>query len=302
MKSISSPAGLITSNKKSKSRQLLIGFLFILPAVCTTLLFKYYPIFKALYMSFFEYKTIFNPGKFVFLDQYIYLFSFKLYWKSWSNTVILAFLSISFGFWPPILQAILLSYIKKLQGILRVLYLIPIIVPSVVGAFLWRWIYNPGNGALNSILTSLGFEAVGWLNDPGLVKLSLAIPSLLGGGIAILIYLAAIEGIPMELYEASEIDGVGQWKKIFYITLPGIRSIIGIQFILTIISVLQIFDQPFIMTGGGPIDESRVSTMLVYNYAFQQYKFGLGSAAAMMIFIIIMVITVFQIIYKKEEN
>jgi multiple sugar transport system permease protein len=281
----------------------MVGFTFLFPAILTTLLFKYYPISKALYMSFFEYKTILNPGEFVGFDNYIGLFNLGMFWKSWSNTLIISFFTIILGFWVPIVQAIFLNKIRKNQSMIRVLYLVPMVIPGIVVAYIWKWIYDPSNGALNSILIKLGFEPLMWLNDPSLVKFSLGLPALLGGGISVLIYLAAIEGIPSELYEAGDIDGINAWQKILYIILPGIKSIIGIQFVLTLITALQIFDLPFIMTQGGPMDESNVTTMLVYDFGFQKLKLGYSSAAAMTIFIVIMLMTIVQLKFSnKEEN
>ncbi len=292
-----------TTNKrmsKTKRKQIMIGLAFLLPAITATLLFKYYPIVRALSMSFFEYKTVFIPGKFIWFENYKTLFSIGLFWKSWSNTFFISIYALIFSFFTPILQAISLSYINKLKGALRVCYLLPIVVPGVVGAFLWRWIYDPSNGALNSIIGLFGISPQTWLNDPNLVKICLTLPGLLGGGIAILIYLAAIEGIPQELYEAADIDGIGAFKKIYYILLPNIRFVIGIQFVMLLIGVLQIFDQPFIMTGGGPVDQSRVAPMLVYDYAFRQYKFGLASAAAMISFIVIILVTIPVFRYQNK--
>lgn len=293
----------ITSAKKKKvDSTLVIGLLFLLPALVTTLLFKYYPIIKTFYMSFLEYKTILKPGNFVGLENYKSIFTVSLFWKSWSNTLIIGLYHIILGFWVPIVQAIFLHNVKKGQGALRVLYLVPMVIPGVVTAFIWKWIYDPGNGALNTILMSLGLQPSMWLNDPGMVKIALTLPVLLGGGIAVLIYLAAIEGVPHEIYEAGDIDGINAWQKIIYITLPSIKSIITIQFVLFIIQILQIFDTPFIMTGGGPNDQSRVISMLVYDYGFQRLKIGYSSAAAMTIFAVIMILTVIRMSFQKEES
>jgi multiple sugar transport system permease protein len=288
--------------KRQRQGILITGLFFLLPAVAATILFKYYPMVKTLWMSFFEYKTIFNPGAFVGLKNYIDMFQVSLFLKSWGNTLILGIFFILLGFWVPILQALLLSYIRKFQGFIRVLYLLPMVVPGVVAAYLWKWMFNPGNGLFNTLLIKFGGKPLLWLNDPDLVKFSLALPVLLGGGIAVLIYLAAIEGVPAQLYEAGDLDGMNAWMKIRYITLPSIKSIIKIQFILMVITVFQIFDAPFIMTGGGPVNESKTVSMLVYDYGFQRLQYGKSSTAAMGIFVVLVLMTIVQIATQKEEN
>jgi len=300
--------GLILS-AKSKNNKFHVGksltaLLFILPAIVLTIVFRYYPFFKAMSMSVMEYPNVLTPGKFVFLDNFITVVSTSLFWISLKNIIIIWMMGICIGFWVPILQALCINELVKGQRLAKFFYIIPIAIPAVAGYLIWRWIFLPdAYGGLNSLFGLIGLGPFGWLNDTGLVKLSLALPGLQGGGMGVFLYLSAILGISSEVYEAAKLDGCVGILKWRYITLPNISFIIGIQFLFSIIGGLQAFDQQFVMTGGGPNNASLVPGIVIYDYAFHQWKFGLATALSVVLFLIIFMFTLIQLrMTKMHQN
>lgn len=276
-----------------------MGIIFVLPAIIVFILFKYYPMIKALKMSFYNYSIMNPPGEFIGFNNYIRALHTGIFWIAWKNNLVLFILGIIFGFWPPIIQAFFLNELRRGQVLWRLLFLLPSAIPGMSGYILWKWIYHPDYGLLNNILKAIGLHPLGWLNDPRTVKIALTLPGLLGGGLGILIYLSAINNIPDEHLEAAIVDGASVWERFRYIALPEIKPIIIIQFILTLTGAFQIFDNIFVMTGGGPLDASRVITLLIYRYAFENYELGYAASIAIMMFLVVLVLTILQVYYSR---
>lgn len=249
-------------------------------------------------MSVYEWEIMNPPGNLTGIENYNRAFSSATFWTSWSNTLELLFIGFLLGFWPPLLQAIFLSNIKRGQWIFRVLYLLPFVVPAVAQFTVWKWIYDQDYGVLNSILG----RQDAWLGDAGLVKLSLCFPMLLGGGIGVFIYLAAIKGIPKELFEAAELDGAGPFRQLIHILLPRIKYVIVIQLILAIAQGFQVLDKILVLTEGGPAGASTTVAFTIYHYAFRTYEIGYGAAIAVTLFIAVFAITAIQLRLSRSKD
>ncbi|BBH24885.1 sugar ABC transporter permease [Paenibacillus baekrokdamisoli] len=275
--------------------------LFLTPAIIAFLLFKYYPLFQAVYMSFFDYKVINPPGHFVWLDNYKYLIHSTEFWNALFNTFAFFFIYFVLTFWVPIVQAILLNEVRYANKTIRVLYLLPTAVPAVAGYLLWKWLYNPDYGLLNYLLHFVGLGPYGWLNDPAMAKWAIVFPGVFGTGMSMLIYYSALQGIPSENIEAAKIDGAGPWRRMSAIVFPSLKFVIGIQFIAFISGVFLTFDPMYIMTGGGPANSTRTLSMLVFNSSFKEFRFGVAGAISFVMFIIIAVITFLQIRLTNKE-
>jgi multiple sugar transport system permease protein len=284
------------------SQKTTTGIVFVIPAIMVFILFKYMPMIQAFRMSLYDWSIINPPGAFVGLKHFKEAFASSLFWIAWKNNFILFFLGLMLGFWPPLVQAIMLGEIGKGQHLFRVCYLLPLVVPPIANLILWKWIYNPEYGLLNVLVGSLGIGPRDWLGNPGLAKFSIMLPGILGGGMGVLIYLSAIQGVPDELFESAEIDGAGPWGKLRYILLPRIKFIILIQFILALGTGFQIFDQIFVLTGGGPVDSTRVITLLIYRYAFESYRMGYASAIALVMFVAVFIVTAIQLRASKLSD
>lgn len=279
----------------------VIPWLFILPALITITWLKYYPITKAFFMSLFDYSIVNPPGNFVGLENYKTLFSVGLFWQAWKNTFLFLLYTLIISFLPPLIQAIFLNEVLRFNKLFRIIYLIPSVIPISVFAILWKWIWKPEYGLANVVTKSLGLGEFMWLNDPNLAKICLVFPGIVGGGIAVFVYLSAIQGIPDEIYEAAIIDGASAWKKIFHIVLPNLTFVILIQLVFTVISVLQIMDAPFQMTSGGPTNSTTSVALIVYQYAQKNMEYGLATAASFVLMIVILIITVVQVVMNKAE-
>ena len=295
-KPAASPTGKVASRSTGLGRKrTVMALLFTLPAIVVFLLFKYYPMLQAIYMSFFDYKVASPPGIFVGLQNYTHAFSDPLNGQVWGNNIILFAWGLTLGFWVPVVQAILLNEMRRAKTFFRVAYLLPSVVPAVASAVIWRWIYNPDWGLLNSILQRFGLPTLGWLSDPAMSKFSLALPAILGGGLGIFIYLSALQGIPEHLYEAADLDGATVLQKLRYVTIPSIKPIIAIQFILALSGAFQIFDNVYIMTQGGPADSTRVIALNIYYYAFERVQMGYAAAMSVLLFLVTFILVAIQL-------
>lgn len=290
-------------NMTNRRRKFLLAWAFLLPSLLGVLVFKYYPLFRSLNMSLYDWNIMQPPGKYVGLQNFLALFRASWFGEALSNTVILWLYALLFGFWVPIAQAMFVNELgKKAQGISKVLYMLPVIVPSVSTALIWRWIFNPEYGVANALLKAVGLAPLQWLNSIELSKLSLSLPALVSGGTGIVLYLAAIQGVPQDMFEAARLDGAGFFTRVFKLILPNIRGIISIQFILSMSTALQLFDKPFMMTGGGPADSSTTITMKLYTIAFGENRFGMASAISVFMFVTTVILVAIRLKVQKEDK
>jgi len=275
-----------------------IAWAFAAPGLLFQFFFGWFPIGVAFVLAFQKF-YIFEPCVYVGFANFSYLFGWDLLLIGFRNTFYYAFLSIALTFVLPIFVAILLMEMRKnLIRVMMLLWFVP--VSSMAGIVIWKWLYHPEYGLFNAILKFLGLPLSGWLNDPNLAMLCLILPGLIMYGPG-LIYMATLQGIPDELYEAAELEGTGFWRKIFAISLPRLRPIIAVMLILSVIGNLQVFDAPFVMTGGGPAFATTSVVMLMWNLTFAQMKFGKATALGVLLFFIIMIFVVLQRKYFKEN-
>lgn len=277
--------------------------IFLIPSLVSFVLFKYYPLFKMIYISFFDYEIGNPPGTFVGLNNYIEFLSSPSFWRSIEITFVFALLYLLMTFWVPIVQALLLNEIHHGNMFIRFLYQLPSAVPVVVNVLIWRLMYNPDHGMLNYYLGKIGLGPYLWLNDLHVTKFAVVLPSLIASqGIAILLYYSAIRSVPTEILEAAKVDGAGPWKRLLTMILPNMRFIIFIQFISFVTGILLTFDNIYVMTQGGPADSTTVVSMFVFNTAFQQLRFGASGAISMFLFLLIGLITFIQLKVSKDND
>ena len=286
-----------------KNKQdLWMGLLFIAPAVIGFFIFRYVTSFQAFYYSFFRYDYVNPPGVFIGLDNYVNLFKSEIFWESLLNTIILFAMSVAFGFWVPIVQALMINELGKSQGVFRYLYLIPAGIPGVASMVVWKYMWNVDAGLANVITSALGLGEFDWLYDEKLVKFCLRIPAILGGGTNVLIYLVAIGGVGEEMYEAARLDGASRFRQIFSLTLPNIANIIGIQFLLSLTGSLLAFDDVYVMTQGGPGTSSTTVVMAIYQKAFNDLNYGQAMATSVVVLVITLGFVVLKMKLEKKED
>lgn len=302
----SSTEGHVARKKKKFNYKKALGkitpYLFLVPGIIFTLWLRYIPIFKSLYMSLFKYNAIDPPGKFVGFKNYISMFQTQFYWNAWKNTFTFLILTLVLVFFVPIIQALFLNEIFKGKKTFTTIYLVSALIPMSVNVIIWKWIWHPDYGLANQIMKLFGAEPQLWLSNPDLTKFAIIFPGVIGGGIAVLMYTAAIHGIPTEIFEAAKLDGCTGFKKIRYIILPNIIFIIIIQLVLSVIGCMQILDVPYQFASGGPSGVSTSMGIFIYNAFKQDLDYGKGAAASMILFLVIAVMTIFQMKLDKSER
>lgn len=277
--------------------------LYVLPALLLILILIYIPIVLTGYYGLMDWDGI-GAKTFIGLDNYIHLMKDKMFWSSTYHSILLAVFSAVSLIAYLVISLILASKIKG-AGILRKIYLIPMLLSSVAIAQLWLKIFDPTNGMLNKLLTMFGVENTPlWLADPNLVLYSIFIPIVWQyAGFYIIIYYAALKGVADEIIEAAKMDGATPLQIAYKIKIPLIAPVIKVTIVLAIVGSLKYFDLIYVMTGGGPNGASEVMASYMYKEAFKTYDFGYGSAIGFALLIICLVMTwVIQKLTASKED
>lgn len=276
---------------------LILPFLFLIFYV----LWK--PTVQGMIWSFFEMKG-YNVGEFAGLGNYRVVLKDTEFLGTLKNTLMYVIWSLVIGFWPPVVIAIMLNELTVGKSFFKFTAYMPSMIPGIAVSMLWYYIYYPNaSGLLNMLLSMFGAEPGKWLQ-----KANATIPLILvsntwkGMGGAMLLYLAALQGVNRELYEAALIDGAGICRRAWKITLPQISGVILINLVRQIIGVFQIMEQPLAMTGGGPNNASMSLGLLGYRYAFQTFKVGNALALNVVMFFMLIVLTAFYFAVQNKVN
>ena len=282
------------------------AWVLMLPMVIILFLFVWRPTVLGGVWSFFNMRG-YTPTEFCGIDNYVKVITHTQFIPILLNTVKYVFWSLIIGFLPPLFLAIMVNEIVHFKNAFRVIIYIPAVIPGIAAMLIWYFMYYPNNtGLLNMILTKLGMEPYGWLNDPNFAIIGIVIYSTWKSyGATMLLYYAALQGVSPELYEAAIIDGAGPWKRLWYVTRPAIEGLLLLNLVRQIISVFQILEQPLAMTGGGPNGASTSISYQLYQYGFNSGGRGTGQAMALgvIIFLILIVFTIFYFrLNKKVEN
>ena len=275
-------------NRKSERRA---AYIFIFPAVILLAVFLLYPALQTVRYAFTDY-NIMRPDriKFCGFNNFIELFQDKDFWIAVKNTLYFTVLVVPFQTVLALALALLISSRRKGVSIFRAAYFSPQVTSMVVVAILWTVLYNsnPSSGLLNALLVKLGMEPCGFLNDPKTAMNSIIFMSAWqGAGYQMMIFLAGLQGIPKDQYEAASIDGAGKIKSFFYVTLPGLKNVISYVIMITVIQAMKLFTQPYVMTKGGPQNSTRTLVYYVYEQGFQKRNFGYACAVAAVFFVIV---------------
>lgn len=279
------------SGFKVSARNQILGILFVSPWLIGLLAFTAYPILASLYYSFTLYDVI-NPPRWIGLNNYAFMLTqdpqipIVIY-----NTVYFVILGLPAAMIVSFLLAALLNNEIVARPVFRTIFFLPSIVPVVAVAMVWLWLYNPNYGLINSTLAALGLQVIPWLSSPSLAKISLIIISVWGQGTTIVIFLAALQDVPRELYDAAKVDGANVYHRFLNITIPMCTPSILFVLITGLIGWFQYFTLPFIMTNGGPMQSTNVYSYYLYQNAFTFFKMGYASAQSWLLFVIIVIAT-----------
>jgi multiple sugar transport system permease protein len=289
-------------------RQDLVGWSFAAPFVILFGIFLALPILAALLFSFtsFGLRDITNPigASVVGVDNYARLLSDAKFWKSLGNTAYFVLVGVPLTLILGLVIANALSRgITRFRTAFRVGYYLPVITSIVAIAVVWRFLLNPDVGLINILLRNIGITGPAWLANK-----TLAMPAIIAMavwrnlGFAMVVFVAGMQAIPPMLYEAAAIDGAGRWQSFRYVTLPMLRPTILFMLVITTIGYLQLFEEPFVMTDGGPLDATLSVTMYMYQQGFEFFHQGYAAAIAYVLFVIVAIVAFLQFRFLRTET
>ncbi|HOA17727.1 MAG TPA: sugar ABC transporter permease [Fervidobacterium sp.] len=280
---------------------------FIGPSVVLLMIFLVAPIFISLFMSFTNFNvyamTDWSRAKFVGFDNFVELFQDELFWKALWNTFYCLIIALPVTVGLALLGAVLLNReTTKFKAFFKTSFFLPFVTNTVAISIVWTWIFNPNYGLLNWFLGLFGIEGPNWLGDP-----KWAMPSIIilvvwkAVGYNAILFLAGLQNIPSYLYEAAELDGASSVQKFLHITLPMLRPTTVFANTMMIIGYLQLFEEPYMLTGGGPLNSTLSVVLYLYRQGFKFFRLGYASSIAVILFLLIVLLTLVRLRLSKEE-
>lgn len=281
------------------------AYVFLAPPLLLFSVFTVFALLFSFYLTFHEWSIIEPERPFVGLQNYRDMLSDESFGRSVVNTFYFTAASVPLAMLIGLTVALLLNLPLRARGVLRTLYFLPFVTPFVVVAIIWKWLYNGDFGLFNYYLLQLHAisSPLRFLSDRDLAMPSVIVMSVWAGvGFNMVVYLAALQAIPEELYEAARVDGANRWSQLLHITVPMLRPTTVFLLVIGIIGSFQVFTQIFVMTSGGPVERTTTVVYYIYRSAFKFYEFGYASTLAFGLFAMLLVFTVIQLrIYRKDE-
>ena len=272
----------------------LTPYLLVAPYLIHFCLFVLFPVVFSFVLVFHHWNII-SPMEFVGLENFSKLFQDRLFFKSIFNTFIFLVIHIPLQILIALFLAEMLNQKIRFRALLRASYFLPVVISGVVVTIVWWQLYGFDSGLLNRILTSLGLNKVEWLINPAIAMPSIAIMATWKNvGLYVVLFLVGLQSVPPHYYEAADIDGATHWQKFYHITLPAINSTIFMVVILSTIGGFSLFIEPYIMTGGGPLNSTISAVLYIYKQAFTYYHMGYAAALGFFFAAIIMTIVIIQ--------
>ncbi|WMJ88812.1 sugar ABC transporter permease [Anaerocolumna sp. MB42-C2] len=286
-----------------KRNEFFWGWLFILPTMIGLVVLNIIPIFQTIYQSFFKTGAFGKGNIFIGFNNYKKMIADENVWQALINTFKYAVIEVPFSIAIAIVLAVLLN--RKIHGrtVYRTIYFLPMVAAPAAIAMVWRWLYNSEFGLLNHMLNSIGLKSVNWISSPNFTFISIAAVGIWSViGYNLVLFLAGLQEIPRDYYEASEIDGANGFKQFFAITLPLISPTMFFVTITRIIGAMQVFDTIFMMMDrtNPAFPKTQSLVYLFYKYSFIESNKGYGSAIVMLLLLVIMIITIIQVQFQKK--
>ena len=281
----------------------IIPYLFLLPAL-VFLLFVYIPIFENVFLSLFQWSS-FSPEKtFIGLKNYVELFRDPVFYQALTNNVLYAVISIVCQVFGGLILAAVLEdkLVRKWSPFFRTVFFLPFVISMTVIALLFDFIYNPETGLLNQLLQAIGLDQLtrAWLGEDSTAMLSVIFVSQWQSvGYIAMLYIVSIQKIPDELYEAARLDGAGKIQQFFHITIPQTKEMSFVAVVMTLTGAFTVFNEPYILTGGGPGNASEVLSTFLYKSAFTKDMMGYASAIATVVLLITLALSLMQMKFFK---
>ncbi|GAB5552068.1 MAG: sugar ABC transporter permease [Saprospiraceae bacterium] len=279
-----------------------LPYLFVGPYLIHFLVFVAFPVFFSFYLTFQEWNII-SPMEFVGLDNYSRMFRDRLFWKAVRNTIQFLIIHIPLQLIIALALAEFLNQKIKFRGFYRAAFFLPVIVSGVVVTILWQQLFGYDSGLFNRLLTAVGIPRVGWLVNPNVAMTSIAIMATWKNvGLYVILFLVGLQTVPKAYYEAADIEGASHWQKFRGITLPMINPTIFMVVILSTIGGFSLFIEPYIMTGGGPLNSTLSSVLYIYKQAFQYYHMGYSATLGFFFAFLILAVVAIQKRYVEQNE
>ncbi|WP_199547092.1 carbohydrate ABC transporter permease [Streptomyces sp. N35] len=276
------------------------AMLFATPYLAHLVLLTAWPVLALAYLGFTDYDTVSSP-RWTGLDNYSRLLGDEAFWTSLLNTGYFALIFVPLQTVVALALAVALNQKLRFMPLLRGAYFVPVVSSWVVMAYVADAVFNPRLGSANAVLDWFGIDPLTWLDSPVLVIPTLALIAVWkGAGYMMVLFLAALQAIPQERYEAARVDGAGAWGRFRHITVPGVSGTTFLVLVLSTITTLQAFEQVFVMTGGGPGDASELTVLYMYRQGFEYFQMGYAAAIAWVLFAVILVLTLIQLRLQKR--
>ncbi len=284
-----------------RSRRIFHAYLFIAPVILFFGLFRVVPSIQTLLYSFYKVELLRRQFTFIGLDNFRSLLTDEIFRGATLNTLVYVAAIVPTSATLGLLLAVIFNSKFRFQSVFKAIYFSPMVTSTVAAAMVWWWLYNPQFGLFNVVLRLLHIEPQSWLMSSHTALTSIIIFSIWKTlGYNMIIYLAGLQAIPAQFYEAATIDGAGAFQRFWHVTVPLLAPTTTFILIYNSILAFQVFDQVFVLTGGGPANSTNVVVLELYRQAFQRFNFGLAAAEAMVLFIFILVITMLQHVYSKR--
>lgn len=280
-----------------------VGYLLILPYVVFFLSMIAYPLGFAIYLSFHEWSIVSDEKPFVGLDNFERLINDSLFWKALRNTLKFLLVNVPVTVVVSLILAVALNRPIRGRTFFRTAYFLPYVTAGVVIALIWKWMFATDGGIINDALGTIGFGRIGWLTSPFWSMITIALMvAWKQMGFYVVLYLGGLQGIPQQLYEAAEVDGANALQRFWTITVPQLRPITLLVVILSTIVGFQLFTEPYIMTGGGPLNSSLSVVLYIYQKAFGSLEFGYAAAIGMVLALVIMITALIQRYFLESRD
>jgi len=280
------------------------AYLFLSPVLILFAVFTFFSVGYAFYLSFHEWNLLEPAKPFVGLDNYTRLFRDQRFREAVINTFYYTAVSVPLTIAIGLGVALMLNTSIRARGLFRTLFYLPVVTPLVIASIIWKWVYNGDYGLANYYLMKLNIidEPLLWLADPNLAMPSVIITSVWKSvGFAMVVYLAGLQSIPEDYYDAARIDGATGWRRLKDITIPLLSSTTLFLFVISILGSFQVFTQIFIMTNGGPLGKTRTIVWYIYQTAFKDFNMGYAAAMAFALFAMMLVFTLIQFRFLRRD-
>jgi ABC-type sugar transport system permease subunit len=287
---------------KKSSKKSIISYFLVSPYLLHLILFISFPVIFSVVLTFHKW-NILSEMQYVGFDNYIRLFQDRLFWKALVNTMTFLIIHIPLQLVIALLLAYFLDQKILFKGFFRATFFLPVVISGVVVTMVWQQLYMVDSGLINKLLISIGLGKVEWLTNKNIAMISIAIMATWKNvGLYVILFLVGLQSVPRRYYEAADVEGANQWQKFRYITLPAINPTIFMVTILSTIGGFNLFIEPYIMTGGGPLNSTLSAMLYIYKQAFEYYHMGYSATLGIVFaFIIMMVVAVQKYTIEKDE-